>query len=125
LRHGNDSISGLTTAALLIWGEAGIDIAVGAWFYQEALFSVVLLIVSVELFPFLTIIFGPKQLREKEIILQVTVADAKDIADVIHSIKSQNIHNEPLPPTRCLEVGDFSVNMLKPYVLKLWIQTIT
>ena len=50
LRRGNDSISGLTTAAL-IWGAAGVGIAVlGAGYYIEALAGVVLLIVSVELF---------------------------------------------------------------------------
>ncbi|RAK18715.1 putative Mg2+ transporter-C (MgtC) family protein [Anoxybacillus vitaminiphilus] len=91
LRRGNDSISGLTTAAL-IWGAAGIGIAVGAGFYQEALFSVALLIVSVELLPFLTAILGPKQLREKEINLQITVSDMKNITDIINSIKEQNIH---------------------------------
>jgi putative Mg2+ transporter-C (MgtC) family protein len=91
LRRGNDSISGLTTAAL-IWGAAGIGIAVGAGFYREALFSVVLLIVSVELLPFLITVLGPKQLREKEIHLQITVSDTKNIANVINSIKAQNIH---------------------------------
>src|SRR3954468_6343790 len=51
LRRGNDSISGLTTAAM-IWGAAGIGIAVGAGFFIEALAGVVLLIISVELVPF-------------------------------------------------------------------------
>jgi putative Mg2+ transporter-C (MgtC) family protein len=119
LRRGNDSISGLTTAAL-IWGAAGIGIAVGAGFYKEAILSVVLLIIGVELIPLLTAVFGPKQLREKDISLQIIVSDSQNIADVIDSIKAQNIHintvrikdldanqclNEPLPPTRCLEVG--------------------
>ena len=56
LRRGNDSISGLTTAAL-IWGAAGIGISVGAGFYKEAIFSVFLLIISVELITFLTTLF--------------------------------------------------------------------
>jgi putative Mg2+ transporter-C (MgtC) family protein len=90
LRRGNDSISGLTTAAL-IWGAAGIGIAVGAGFYWESIFGVALLIVSVELIPVLTALFGPKQLREKEIMLQITVSNSKNIADVISSIKKQNI----------------------------------
>jgi putative Mg2+ transporter-C (MgtC) family protein len=91
LRRGNDSISGLTTAAL-IWGASGIGIAVGAGFYEEALFSVVLLIISVEFIPLLTAIFGPKQLREKEIMLQVTVSDSKNISDVMNAIKAQHIN---------------------------------
>jgi putative Mg2+ transporter-C (MgtC) family protein len=91
LRRGNDSISGLTTAAL-IWGAAGIGIAVGAGFYKEAILSVVLLIIGVELIPLLTAVFGPKQLREKEISLQVIVSNSQNIADVINMIKAQNIH---------------------------------
>jgi putative Mg2+ transporter-C (MgtC) family protein len=90
LRRGNDSISGLTTAAI-IWGAAGIGIAVGAGFYLESAFGVALLIVSVELIPVLMSFFGPKQLREKEILLQITIADAKNIAEVIQKIKLQNI----------------------------------
>jgi putative Mg2+ transporter-C (MgtC) family protein len=90
LRRGNDSITGLTTAAI-IWGAAGIGVSVGAGFYWESAFGVALLIVSVELIPFLINFFGPKQLREKEILLQITVADAKNIADVIEKIKSQHI----------------------------------
>lgn len=90
LRRGNDSISGLTTAAL-IWGAAGIGIAVGAGFYWEAILSVVLLIVSVELIPLLTALFGPKQLREKEIVLQITISNAQNINDVISAIKQQSI----------------------------------
>jgi putative Mg2+ transporter-C (MgtC) family protein len=43
LRRGNDSISGLTTAAM-IWGAAGIGIAVGAGFFIEAFAGVALLI---------------------------------------------------------------------------------
>jgi putative Mg2+ transporter-C (MgtC) family protein len=91
LRRGNDSISGLTTAAL-IWGAAGVGIAVGAGFYKEAILSVVLLIIGVELLPLLTAVLGPKQLREKEISLQVIVSDSKNIAAVINMIKEQNIH---------------------------------
>src|SRR3954462_5910347 len=72
LRRGNDSISGLTTAAL-IWGAAGVGIAVGAGFYLEAFAGVALLIISVELIPYLMKIIGPKQLREKEINLQLFI----------------------------------------------------
>ena len=45
LRRGNDHISGLTTAAM-IWGAAGIGIAVGAGFFVEAIAGVVLIIIS-------------------------------------------------------------------------------
>ncbi|ANB56850.1 mgtC family protein [Anoxybacillus sp. B7M1] len=90
LRRGNDSISGLTTAAL-IWGAAGIGIAVGAGFYWEAILSVGLLILSVELIPLLTSFFGPKQLREKEFVLQITISNNDHIDDVISAINQQII----------------------------------
>ena len=43
LRRGNDSITGLTTAAM-IWGAAGIGIAVGAGFYMDATLAVVIIV---------------------------------------------------------------------------------
>lgn len=82
LRRGNDSISGLTTAAM-IWGAAGIGIAVGAGFYLEAFAGVALLIISVELIPYLMKSFGPKQLREKEITLQLFIRDQQQIEPTI------------------------------------------
>ncbi|MCM2531338.1 MgtC/SapB family protein [Neobacillus pocheonensis] len=82
LRRGNDSISGLTTAAM-IWGAAGIGIAVGAGFYLEAFAGVALLIISVEFIPFLMKFIGPKQLREKEIMLQLFIRDKNQIENAI------------------------------------------
>src|SRR3954466_2168294 len=85
LRRGNDSISGLTTAAM-IWGAAGIGIAVGAGFFIEALVGVILLIISVELVPYVMKFIGPKQLREKEISLQLFIRDKIQIDKVISFI---------------------------------------
>lgn len=82
LRRGNDSISGLTTAAM-IWGAAGIGIAVGAGFFIEAFAGVFLLIISVEFIPFLMKLIGPKQLREKEIMLQLFIRDQSQIDTAI------------------------------------------
>jgi putative Mg2+ transporter-C (MgtC) family protein len=90
LRRENDSISGLTTAAM-IWGAAGIGIAVGAGFYLEAFAGVVLLIISVELVPMIMGLIGPKQLREKVILLQLMISEKENIADVISKIASENI----------------------------------
>lgn len=90
LRRGNDSISGLTTAAL-IWGAAGIGIAVGAGFYIEAFTGVALLIISVEFIPFVMGIIGPRQLREKEVKLQFSVKMKKDIEKVITIMKEDKI----------------------------------
>lgn len=85
LRRGNDSISGLTTAAM-IWGAAGIGIAVGSGFYLESFAGVTLLIISVELIPFLMKLVGPKQLREKEIMLQLYIKDKEQIEQAISLI---------------------------------------
>lgn len=85
LRRGNDSISGLTTAAM-IWGAAGIGIAVGAGFFIEAFVGVALLIISVELVPYVMKFIGPKQLREKEISLQLFIRDKVQIANAISFI---------------------------------------
>lgn len=81
LRRGNDSISGLTTAAM-IWGAAGIGIAVGAGFYLEALVGVALLIISVELIPFIIRLIGPKQLRKKELLININIKDKINIDQV-------------------------------------------
>ncbi len=90
LRRGTDSISGLTTAAM-IWGAAGIGIAVGAGFFMEAIAGVTLLIISVEFMPYVMGIIGPKQLREKLIILQLHIRDKEGIADMITFIKENKI----------------------------------
>jgi putative Mg2+ transporter-C (MgtC) family protein len=89
LRRENDSISGLTTAAM-IWGAAGIGIAVGAGFFTEAIAGVGLLIISVELIPFLINLIGPKRLREKEISLQLNVTDKNNIAGIIILMKEED-----------------------------------
>lgn len=90
LRRENDSISGLTTAAM-IWGAAGIGVAVGTGFFVEAIAGVILIMVSVEVVPLVMSFIGPKQLRQKEIMLQLMVSDKNDIGEVIHHIKSEGI----------------------------------
>ncbi|MFE8698960.1 MgtC/SapB family protein [Cytobacillus sp. FJAT-53684] len=90
LRRGNDSISGLTTAAL-IWGAAGIGIAVGAGFYIEAMAGVALLIISVEFIPFVIALIGPRKLREKEITLQLKVTNKENIEEILSAIKELKI----------------------------------
>lgn len=90
LRRGNDTISGLTTAAM-IWGAAGIGITVGAGFYMEAIAGAFLLIFSVEFVPFLMTYIGPKQLREKEIRLQFNVTSQHSISGIIEKIKAEKI----------------------------------
>lgn len=90
LRRGNDTISGLTTAAM-IWGAAGIGIAVGAGFYFEAMAGVALLILSVEFMPFIMSLVGPRQLREKELSLEFHIENKKRIAEVLSEIKREKM----------------------------------
>lgn len=90
LRRENDTITGLTTAAM-IWGAAGIGVAVGAGFYFEAIAGVVLILISVELIPPLMNFIGPKQLRQKEIMLQLIVSDKDNISLITKKIKEQDI----------------------------------
>ena len=90
LRRDNDSISGLTTAAL-IWGAAGIGVAVGAGFYTEAIVVVILILVSVEILPVVMSWIGPRQLRQKILLLQLQVSDQNSIGDIISRIKKEGI----------------------------------
>ncbi|MCM3588400.1 MgtC/SapB family protein [Mesobacillus maritimus] len=110
LRRGNDTISGLTTAAL-IWGAAGIGIAVGAGFYVEAITGVVLLIFSVEFMPFLMGLIGPRQLREKELALEFMVRNKKGIASVLENLKSSKMSIKKVR-IKDLEEGDQLVQLV-------------
>lgn len=89
LRRDN-SISGLTTAAI-IWGAAGIGIAVGAGFFIEAIVGVVLLIISVEIVPTIMSLIGPSTLRQKEIILKLVIENKEDISVALNKIKAEDI----------------------------------
>lgn len=90
LRRGNDSISGLTTAAM-IWGAAGIGIAVGAGFYMDAAIAVIIIVFGIEvLSPFLMKI-GPKRIRMREIALNVQIDDDTNIESLLQFLKENNI----------------------------------
>jgi putative Mg2+ transporter-C (MgtC) family protein len=110
LRRGNDSISGLTTAAM-IWGAAGIGIAVGAGFYLEAFVGVALLIISVEFIPFLMKLFGPKQLRRKELMLNLQINNKEFIDDVIGFILKKRYVLRRIR-IKDLDDGDHSLQLL-------------
>ncbi|WP_312098752.1 MgtC/SapB family protein [Niallia sp.] len=87
LRRGNDSISGLTTAAL-IWGAGGIGIAVGAGYYIEALIGVALLLISVKFVPIFMSMIGPRQLREKEIRVKLKADQKENVSTIIKAIRN-------------------------------------
>ncbi|HSO57419.1 MAG TPA: MgtC/SapB family protein [Paenisporosarcina sp.] len=90
LRKGNDSITGLTTAAM-IWGAGAIGIAVGAGFYIEATICVLIVLVGIEVLPPLLSKIGPKRLRMKEVYLKVLISETGDIKSLITFLASEEI----------------------------------
>mgnify|MGYP001203885803 CR=1 FL=1 len=90
LRRDNNSISGLTTAAI-IWGAAGIGIAVGAGFYLEAITGVILIMLSVEFIPFIMMHIGLQQLKEKDISIVLNVDDHSDLNHIQEFMKENKI----------------------------------
>lgn len=89
LRRGNDRISGLTTAAM-IWGAAGIGIAVGTGFYIEAVFGVFLLLISLEIMPIIILKIGPKKLQKREITLKIHITKLESVEVVRKKLEKQN-----------------------------------
>ena len=93
LRKGNDSITGLTTAAM-IWGAAAIGIAVGANFYIEAFITVMIVVLGIELLAPLLMKFGPKRLRMREVSLMVITEQADNINDLMEYMKKYDMYVE-------------------------------
>lgn len=90
LRRDNDTITGLTTAAM-IWGSAGLGIAVGAGFYLEAFFTVISVMLIIEIIaPFLSK-FGPRRLRMKEASCTVIISDKSKIETLIQYLRKENM----------------------------------
>src|SRR6185437_12259439 len=90
LRRENESISGLTTAAM-IWGAAGIGIAVGASFYIGAIVGVILILISVEFIPFILSKLGPKKLFKKDVMIKIIIENRDSIDCVLSKLKEENI----------------------------------
>lgn len=95
LKRGNDSISGLTTAAM-IWGAGGIGIAVAAGFYIEAIAAVLLVLIGIEVLPPLLFRFGPKRLRLTEAKLTVYVSEENSIEKVLDELRRNEMTVEQL-----------------------------
>ncbi|QOY38686.2 MgtC/SapB family protein [Anaerobacillus isosaccharinicus] len=83
----NDVISGITTAVML-WVCGAIGIAVGASFYKEALVTLGLLILAVQILPYLINKIGPKGLKEKEIKVRMYTSKEIQLTDLIKHIKA-------------------------------------
>lgn len=93
LRKGNDSITGLTTAAM-IWGAAGIGIAVGAGFYIHAAITVIIIVIGIEIIAPFLIKIGPKRLRMRDVSLKVWIDENKSIELLLEFLKTNDMHVE-------------------------------
>lgn len=91
LHRANDSISGLTTAAM-IWGAAGIGIVVGAGFYSTAIAGVIMLLLAVEILPGIIRFVGPKRLQEKLLYIKIMTANHHNVQDIVKAIEHEDIH---------------------------------
>ena len=98
LKRGHDSISGLTTAAM-IWGAGGIGIAVAAGFYLEAAFAVLIVLIAIELLPPLLNKLGPARLRLTEANLKIFIVERGYIKPVIAELKKSGLHIEGMSIT--------------------------
>ena len=84
------ALLGLTTAAM-IWGAAGIGIAVGAGFYVHAAITVLIVVLGIEvLAPFLLKI-GPKRLRMRDVSLKVRLKEDKQIESLINFLNNNEM----------------------------------
>ena len=92
LRRDNNNITGLTTAAM-IWGAASIGIAVGAGFYIEATFAVLVVMFVIEVIAPTLGKFGPKRLRTKEVSFIVVLSNKSKIEDLLAYLKAENMDN--------------------------------
>ena len=90
LRKGNDSITGLTTAAM-IWGAAGIGIAVGAGFYWQAAVTVAAVFIGIEIIAPFVIRFGPKRLRQHEGTLKISVTETEALQQLQQYLTKQQL----------------------------------
>lgn len=93
LRKGNDSITGLTTAAM-IWGAAAIGIAVGAGFYIQAFITVLIVVFGIEIIAPLLLKIGPKRLRMREVSLAIVTDQSDKMKDLINYMKQNEMHVE-------------------------------
>lgn len=95
LHKNNEVIKGLTTASI-VWASSGVGIAVGAGFYVDAIVGLLLVVISVELFPYVMRRIGPHALSEKEIEVRVLVQGSTSIGDVLKQVQVLDVHFEKI-----------------------------
>jgi putative Mg2+ transporter-C (MgtC) family protein len=90
LRRSNDVISGLTTASM-VWAASALGIAVGAGFYLEAVVAMLLIILAINVLPFVIKRVGPSSLRQKDLSLKLIVNESQDLNEIFKQIKKLHI----------------------------------
>ena len=90
LRRTNEVISGLTTAAI-IWAAAGIGIAVGAGFYTEATVGVILVLIAVQVIPWLMEWVLPRKMQQKQIRLKIRLRHDADLTKLLKELKALKV----------------------------------
>lgn len=86
LRRSNEGISGLTSAAM-IWAASGIGIAIGTGFYLAAALTVVLLIISVNVVPYIIKWIGPYKLNQRDVSIKMVMEDHGNVTELIRIIE--------------------------------------
>ncbi|WP_329602957.1 MgtC/SapB family protein [Terrilactibacillus tamarindi] len=90
LRRGNEIVSGLTTASI-VWAAAGLGLCIGAGYYIPSLFGIILIIMSIDIIPYVRKKFGIKRKRLTSLTITTTVLGVSDIGKVIDNISNQDI----------------------------------
>ncbi len=90
LHKANDSISGLTTAAM-VWGSAGIGIVVGAGFYSAAITGVIMLLLAVEIVPVFIRRAGPQRLQEKILFIKIRTSNYQKVQEIIKAVEQKDL----------------------------------
>jgi putative Mg2+ transporter-C (MgtC) family protein len=91
MKRSNDVVSGLTTAAM-VWGVSGVGIAIGAGFYKEALLSVVMFIVGIDLVPFVIEKTTRFELNQKVILINLTLDRNQEMKNILKEVKANRIN---------------------------------
>ncbi|GAF66671.1 hypothetical protein BTS2_3573 [Bacillus sp. TS-2] len=86
LRRNNDVISGLTTAAM-IWAASGLGIAIGAGFYLESFYTVLLILIAINFIPVLLKVIGPSTLKQDDVALRIVMEPNLNMTELIEAIE--------------------------------------
>lgn len=89
LRRSNEGISGLTSAAM-IWAASGIGIAIGTGFYIEAGLTVILLMLAVNIIPYIIKWIGPYKLSQRDVSIKVVMEDHGNVTELIRIIERKD-----------------------------------